>query len=71
MRRVLAVVGLAFVLVSTSAAAGPKILLEITGNIDRFKQLTGQQSGRAPGLPRLGPGSSGTSRSTPTRAGCA
>jgi hypothetical protein len=44
MRRVAAVAALALVVVSTGAAAGPKILLGITGNIDRFRELTGQQS---------------------------
>jgi hypothetical protein len=44
MRRALAAAVLALTLVSTGTAAGPRVLLGITGNIDRFKQLTGQQS---------------------------
>jgi hypothetical protein len=44
MGRVAAVAALALVVVSTGAAATPKILLGITGNVDRFKQLTGQSS---------------------------
>jgi hypothetical protein len=44
MGRVAAVAALALVVVSTSAAAGPKIYLGITGNLPRFKDLTGQQS---------------------------
>jgi hypothetical protein len=44
MGRLAAVAALALVVVSTSAAAGPKILLGITGNVDRFKGLTGQNS---------------------------
>jgi len=44
MGRAAAVAALALVVVSTGAAAGPKILLGITGNVDRFKQLTGQNS---------------------------
>src|SRR5262245_9002504 len=44
MRRAVAVAALALTLVSTGTAAGPKLLLGVTGNIDRFKQLTGQQS---------------------------
>jgi hypothetical protein len=39
-----AAAALALVVVSTGAAAGPKVLLGITGNIGRFQQLTGQQS---------------------------
>ena len=44
MRRALAVVALALVVSATSSAAGPKVLLGITGNVGHFKQLTGQQS---------------------------
>jgi hypothetical protein len=44
MRRALAVVALALVVSATSPAAGPKVLLGITGNVGHFKQLTGQQS---------------------------
>ena len=44
MRRALAVAALALVVSATSSAAGPKVLLGITGNVDHFKQLTGQQS---------------------------
>jgi hypothetical protein len=44
MGRVAAVAALALVVVSTSAAAGPKIYLGITGNLPRFKDLTGQNS---------------------------
>jgi hypothetical protein len=44
MRRAAAAAVLALTLVSTGTAAGPKVLLGITGNIDRFRQLAGQQS---------------------------
>ena len=44
MRRALAVVALALVVSATSAAAGPKVLLGITGNVAHFKLLTGQPS---------------------------
>jgi hypothetical protein len=44
MGRFAAVAALALVVVSTSAATGPKILLGITGNVDRFKSLTGQST---------------------------
>ena len=44
MRRAAAAAVLALTLVSTGTAAGPKVLLGITGNIDHFRQLAGQQS---------------------------
>jgi hypothetical protein len=44
MRRALAVVALALVVSATSAAAGQKVLLGITGNVAHFKLLTGQPS---------------------------
>src|SRR5262245_62299446 len=44
MGRLTAVAALALVVASTSAAAGPKIYLGITGNLPRFKDLTGQSS---------------------------
>jgi hypothetical protein len=42
--RFVALVGVVLVVSSSAAAAGPRTLLGITGNIDRFRQLTGQQS---------------------------
>jgi hypothetical protein len=44
MRRASAVVVLALCLAAPSAAASPKILLGITGNVAHFTQLTGQRS---------------------------
>jgi hypothetical protein len=44
MGRVAAVAALALVVVSTSVAAAPKIYLGITGNLPRFKDVTGQSS---------------------------
>jgi hypothetical protein len=43
-RRASAVVVLALCLASTAGAAGPKILLGIIGNVEHFRQLTGQSS---------------------------